>query len=155
MLILTTIPSVAFVLGAQVEKTPASESIQQLSKDDKDTRPHDPSGMDIIARQHLNKQTKQSSIKETDPVLGTKITQQTPDPKDTTPSSNSNSTTIPRPKRKADSDVNDVVGPPSDLFKVHKKDKQWKRKQRKVEKMHRWKQEAGLVEPPLRDQINK
>ncbi|KAF9301348.1 hypothetical protein BGZ74_006839 [Mortierella antarctica] len=84
-----------------------------------------------------------------DPADDTKEIQKIPDPKDATPGSNS--TTNPQPKRKADGDIpeNDVVDAPyNDSFKARKKDKQWKRKQRKVEKMHQWKQEAGLEDPP-------
>ncbi|KAG0073527.1 hypothetical protein BGZ93_005049 [Podila epicladia] len=120
-----------------------------LRKDDKDIGPRDPSGVNIKLSQHLIKDTKPST-EVADPADDTKETQKIPDSKDATPGSNSTTTNL-HPKRKVDSDIpeNDVVDPPSDdSFKTRKKNKQWKRKQRKLEKMHQWKQEAGLEKSP-------
>ncbi|KFH68756.1 hypothetical protein MVEG_05562 [Podila verticillata NRRL 6337] len=133
--------------GVQIEKGPTSESIQTPSKNDKDT-PHDPSGTDAWSSQHVSKETKQLPNKDVDPN-DTKD-KRIPHLKETAPGSSR--TTNSHSKRKAEGTPheNGVVDPPNnDSFKARKKDRLWKRKQRKVEKMHQWKQKAGLENPPL------
>lgn len=105
--------------------------------------------MDTWSSQHVNKETKQPPNKQVN-ADDTKDKRR-PDPKETIPGRSH--TTNPHSKRKAEGTPheNSVVDPPNnDSFKARKKDKQWKRKLRKVEKMHQWKQEAGLEDPPSR-----
>ncbi|KAF9387206.1 hypothetical protein CPB97_002790 [Podila verticillata] len=136
-----------YLLGVQIEKRPASESIQTPKENDKDTPP-DTLATDAWPSQHVSKETKQLLNKDVDPN-DTKDKRR-PDLQETTPSSSR--TTNSHSKRKAEGTPheNGVVDPSdNDSFKARKKDRQWKRKQRKVEKMHQWKQKAGLEDPPL------